>query len=506
MDYVLFGAGNNGKELLKRIGHGRVAFFVDNNNNLHGLDIDGVNIQAYSKTDINILKKYYVVITVINKEIAMNIAYQLEEIGGITWTFYYLIENWDEISELDMERNKTKSILLYYRNYVINLRKENEWFREHTEAKYLKPARGYFRHKQIKLVKFAYDFFSSIKDIDIHPTLGYGNLLGFLRHGGFIPWDDDLDFDLLRPEYEEFKEYCKKRFIYIKYTDSNNDKDFLKYQLYKKALFEKHPHKIIFLEIPRHLMIMRGSNIFDACSIDIFSIDSYDKDYSFDEHSQMLGVLKREIYNAENYSVQFELLERFFDKDKRKWDLDGINLFFGGDNCNSYDFQLGLEKWIERKDYLPYKKQIFEGYEFYTPANPEAIVKHLYGTRWKDLPNEIGIPTHSYWQSFYEKHCDAADIIYSDKYSNDFIIDLYAKLRDRNDVYARIVIKNNTKINPEELDELKSLFEKMGIEYTRSINKYANTCYTDNKIDGWDYQNARVIIFDDILRGMNFES
>lgn len=111
----------------------------------------------------------------------MNIVYQLEEIGGITWTFYYLIENWDEISELDMERNKTKPILLYYRNYVINVRKENEWFREHTEAKYLKPARGYFRHKQLKLVKFAYDFFSSIKDIDIHPTLGYAVAMTFMQ-------------------------------------------------------------------------------------------------------------------------------------------------------------------------------------------------------------------------------------------------------------------------------------------------------------------------------------
>ena len=57
------------------------------------------------------------------------------------------------------------------------------------------------------------DIFKFIKKVCEEAHIQYygmfGTALGAVRHKGYIPWDDDLDLMMKRPDYEKFLEYFK---------------------------------------------------------------------------------------------------------------------------------------------------------------------------------------------------------------------------------------------------------------------------------------------------------
>ena len=62
------------------------------------------------------------------------------------------------------------------------------------------------------LYEMACDIDMRCKNNNITVFLVGGSLLGAVRHRGFIPWDDDIDFGALRSDYEKIKEIFVDQF------------------------------------------------------------------------------------------------------------------------------------------------------------------------------------------------------------------------------------------------------------------------------------------------------
>ena len=225
------------------------------------------------------------------------------------------------------------------------------------------------------------------KKHEINYWLDGGTLLGAVRHGGFIPWDDDVDLTMLRKDYNKllevlpleiskhdyFKENCGLTLLIE--GQKNYFSDFKSvYDVDNKEGY-LNDDNFSFLQI--------------AWLKPYVKIDFFPKDFL--ETEKISFFKKNYVSNKYKFNQKVKKGEYLFFKKLNEFnDKFGFVLNETPQFADSFDvIPLAPVRIFETSKTFPLNKISFEGYEFNCPNDVDYYLSLIYGKNFRDLPKVI---------------------------------------------------------------------------------------------------------------------